>query len=251
MKIALSISLVAVMAVAHGQYVVAPNAYATTPASQHGISTFLGSSSSPQTGQMLLNANQLTGVGVGSLITGLTFRLYTKTSASSPFPSKSATWANYDISIGQSVAPLDASADGTFADNFIGTPTLVRSGSLTLSAGSFTANGVATAANPWGYEIKFQTPYTYTGGNLGIQISQSGSSISTSGLLEAAMTSDAGYTAGDYSFYYASGYQTTTGGSRDILPVTRLSVTPVPEPSSLAFFGLGAIALIRRRRQIR
>ena len=56
----------------------------------------------------------------------------------------------------------------TFAANVGPGEVQVRSGPLTILAGSFAQGSGSNPPRPapWGFEIPFTTPYTYTGGNL-------------------------------------------------------------------------------------
>ena len=240
---AVALASVFAAVVANAQYVVVPNAYANTAASTSGLNTFIRDSGNPRKGQLMINANQLGGINNGDQITGITFRLWT--GATVGFPANDATWADYSIAVGQAVAPLSGTT--TFATNFTGTPTLVRSGSLTIPKNSFTSGG---NPNAWGYEIKFQTPYTYTGGHLAIEVRHTGSNIVNvaSDFLEVATTADAGYVSGNFRSYTATG-NTATVGALANFTVTRLSVQAVPEPASLTALGIGALALLRRRKR--
>lgn len=239
MKSCILVLSVGLAAAAANAQVVVPNAYATTTASTSGLNTFIRDTGNPRTGQLLINANQL-GVAVGQQIDGLTFRLYT--GATAAFPAANATWSDYTINIGQGVA--FGSQTTTFASNFVGTPTTVRSGPLVINTGSF---GLASPTpNPFGSLIMFNTPYTYTGGNLLIEVRHSGSNIvnSATDFLECALTTDAGYNTNFWSATATS--NTATTGTAANFTVTQLHL--VPAPGSLALLGLGGLFAGRRRR---
>jgi hypothetical protein len=125
------LGLMVVTSAAHAVYTVAPNAYANAQASTAGLNTFIRDVNAPRTGQLLINANQLGAIPNGSQIVGMAFRLFA--GATVAFPASSATWADYTVTVGQGLAPLSATT--TFATNFVGTPTVVRTGSLTVNAG--------------------------------------------------------------------------------------------------------------------
>ena len=230
----------ALVASAAAQTVVVPNAYANTQASASGLNTFIRDVNNPRTGQLLINASQL-GAAVGQQIDGLTFRLFT--GATVNFPASNATWADYTINIGQGVA--FGSQTTTFATNFVGTPTTVRSGPLNIPAGAFVNDPLNP--NPFGPLITFNTPYVYTGGNLLIEIRHTGSNITNNAandFLEVALTTDPGYNSAFWSAT-ATG-ATATVGAQANFTVTQLHF--VPAPASLALLGLGGLLASRRRR---
>lgn len=230
---------------AQAQYVVVPNAYANVAASGSGLNTFIRDLNAPRTGQLLINANQLGSVNVGDQITGISFRLWTGSTAN--FPPNGATWAQYDIEVGQALAdPLQWNT--TFANNYVGTPTLVRTGPLTVPANAYIGTG--GSPRPWGTEITFTTPYVYTGGNLAITIRHGGSDIVNvaSDFLEVATTTDALYTSNAIRSYTATS-NTATVGTQANFTVSRLTVSAVPEPATMSLLGLGAVALLARRRR--
>jgi hypothetical protein len=137
----------------------------------------------------------------------------------------------------------------TFATNFVGTPTTVRSGALTVNAGSYTAGATGTTPNPFGPTVTFNSAYTYTGGNLLIEIRHSGSNIvnGSTDFLDCVPTTDPGYGVNFWSAT-ATG-NTATVGAANTFTVTRLTVAPVPEPASMAVLGIGALAMLRRRKK--
>lgn len=222
--------------------VVVANQYATTPWSPAaGLNTFIRDTGQARTGQLLINSSQLGTMAPGDLITGFSFRLWN--GATSTFTG--ATWADYEIRIGEGVAPSLGST--TFASNFVGTPYLVQDGALTQSG--YTSGASGTTPNAWGDTITFRAPYTYTGGHLTIQIRHGGSSITNPAdtLLEAVATTGSGY-ATDYRSFTALSRNATTGAEATFT-MTNLQYTPVPEPATMTALGIGALALIRRRRR--
>jgi hypothetical protein len=242
MKKSLLLATLMVASASYAQHVVVPNAYANTVApGGSGLNTFIRDVNAPRTGQLLINANQLSSLVPGDKLTGLTFRLYQ--GSTSAFPHVDATWSDYSIWIGQGVAPLAGST--TFSSNFLSTPQLVRSGALTIPANSF---GTTGTPRPWGFDIMFQNPFTYMGGHLTVEIRHTGSNITNqaNSFLEAVTTTDPGYVAGDFRSYTATTYAATTG-TQATFTVTRFSVDPVPEPGTMAALGLGVAALLRRR----
>lgn len=129
-----------------------------------GGATFLGPlANAPRTYQLLIHENQLTNV-VGKTLNGITFRLVT--SATAAFPLSDITFDDYSITLGPGVDPV--SRTGIFATNFTGLPVQVRTGPLTIPAGSFPPDD-----HEFGPSIPF-SGYTYAGGHLVVEIRKSG-----------------------------------------------------------------------------
>ncbi len=215
--------------------VVVPNVFtdAEGPGSNN---TLIRNQGNPRTAELLFNANQLANL-LGLQITGITYRLSTLPGG---YPLQTTTWADYRISLGPSVAPNQAT--GTFATNFTASPTLVRSGPLTVPPFAWQATGGA-GPNPWGIEITFTTPYLYTGGHLGILVSHPGSDNPSEGnsLLDAAVNTSPGFGT-DYRMFTATTFNAASGTETGFPTVVRLTaVNPVPEPSSVALVSLAAL----------
>lgn len=234
-------ALAAVCASVANAQVVVPNEYTNTAASTSGLNTFIRDAGNPRTGQLLINANQLTSL-VGQSIGSISFRLYT--GSTTAFPATNATWSDYTISLGQGVA--FGSQSTTFANNFVGAPTVVRSGPLTIPAGSYPGG---LSPNPFGVPITFTLPYVYTGGNLLIEIRHTGSNIvnTANDFLEVALMTDPNYNVNFWSAT-ATG-NTATVGAANTFTVTRLNVVPEPSAALLLLVGGGTALLIRKRRK--
>ncbi|MFA7445886.1 MAG: Ig-like domain-containing protein [Flavobacteriaceae bacterium] len=164
--------------------------------------------------QLLIHENQLTALQ-GQQLNGITFR--PSASASSTWPASQAIYGDYDIYLSPGVAPVDRSL--TFANNITGTQTQVRSGSLTIEAGSYPAGGGTT----FGPVIDFTTPYTYSGGHLLVEIRHTGSN-SSSKVVEAVLTTNSSLYGVAVSGCWGSGY-TSTGGSQGNAAVVQFSYT--------------------------
>ncbi|MBC7939865.1 MAG: PEP-CTERM sorting domain-containing protein [Chitinophagaceae bacterium] len=213
-----------------------PNAFAAAPAG----GTFLGPLANAQrTYQLLIGQSQIT-AHLGNALTGITFRL--PPSATADWPAAALTFASYDIRLSASVAPADRSL--TFANNVVGTQTLVRSGALTLSPGSFDSG---SSPNAFGVGINFDSAYTYGGGNLLIEIRHtgfSGTSTSVDAVLASAPPA-AGYGT-LFSAAWTANYAGTSGAQGNFAV---LQITSVPEPATAILLAAGIVALIARRRR--
>lgn len=236
MRSVLILAAAAVCASAGAQTVV-PNHRAAS----EGNSNFflMVSGTTTRTYQLMIASSQLTSL-VGQQINGLQWRLDGATTAA--WPAAGGTISNFEIRMGAGAAPSAQST--TFANNFSGTPTLVRSGSLTFGAGSFTSGG---SPNSWGPNVAFNTPYLYTGGNLTVEYRFTGMPTGTLQPSLDACSADTGQIT-EYNAMFASTNTATTGiALNGRFVVTRFNA--VPEPASMAVLGLGAAALLRRRRK--
>jgi hypothetical protein len=175
-----------------------PPAYISSP----GGAGFLGPLSNAQrTYQMLIRDSLLTGL-IGQNITAITWRLLP--SATANWPAADVNFTDYDIYLSPGVAPENRSL--TFAENIAGPQKKVRSGPLTITAGSYTFGG---SPNAFGSDITFDSAYLYTGGHLLIEIRHS-AFTGTSASVDAAGTSTPGY-GSLYSACWQSSYTATSG----------------------------------------
>ncbi len=242
MKELLVLGLAVIACSALADEVVVANAYATVPyAPATGLNTFIRDLGNTRTGQLLINQNQLGGMTPGSVITGMALRLYN--GAVSTYTG--ATWASYDIRVGEGVAP--ALGTTTFATNFVGGSTLVQTGQLTMTG--FTSGASGLTPNAWNDTIVFQTPHVYTGGHLIVEVRHGGSGIvnPANTFLEAVATLGTGYGT-DYRSFTATS-STATIGAQASFTMAKLVFTPVPEPGTLAAVSFGLMAFIARRRR--
>lgn len=209
---------------------VVPPAYKDLP----GTGTFVGPQAiGPRTYQLLIHESLLTDL-VGMSLNGITWRL--PVSAASDWPSQDVSYSSYDIYLSGSVAPEFRSL--TFANNVVGPQTLVRSGPLTVSAGTYT---FGTSPNAFAPTITFNE-WLYAGGHLLIEIRHVGNTIASRSV-DAVSTSTAGYGT-LFSAAWASS-ATATSGSQGNFAISRLSAVPEPASAMLA----GAVLLVTWRRR--
>lgn len=220
--------------------VVAPGAFTSTEGNTFATQSGHSYPFEASTLQLVVDSSQLTGLTVGSQITGISFR---QNGGGSISPTADSTFTQFDISMGAAATSAEFMSS-TFANNFSGSPTSVRSGALTIPANS--VSGGATP-NSFGPEISFSTPFTYAGGNLTIQIRSSGGSNFIQEP-DADSNPSSGYTH-TYTAVYNIDPNATSGAYVNF-PIVQLTV--VPEPSTWALvtgLSLGAFAFIRRSKK--
>ena len=199
---------------------VIPNAYAMI----NGTAAFTGPiASTPRTYQQLISENQLTNM-VGSIITGITWRL--PSNATTDWPGVETVISSYDVYLSQSVPPSQRNL--TFALNVVGTQTQVRSGSWTIPFGSFRSGG---SPNDFGYVVNFTTPYMYTGGHLLVEIRHTGFTGATSRSVDGIGTSVSGYGT-DFSACWGSGNTATSGSQGNFSVLNILTLASNIEPTA-------------------
>lgn len=231
---------VLVTGVAHADVVV-PNSATSTEAD--GTFSLTATAAAGRTFQFTFAASQLTGI-VGQEINGLQWRLGGPGTAA--WPAVDTSYAFWDVFIGPGVNP--SAMTTTFANNFTGPTTQVRSGPHTFLANSFS---FGATPNAFGSTLSFTTPYLYTGGDLAIEMRFAGQVGATNQPAFDALTASLGPGNGwgvDTSARWVSSATGLTGGNANAL-VTNL--VTVPEPSSMAFVGLSlaTVAYWKKRRQ--
>jgi hypothetical protein len=230
---------------AHAQVnVVVPNVYTNTVGG--GVSAVpIDIQGHSWTIQLVYNQNQLTDL-LGQDITGIAYRRGAPASGGG-YPLQTTTWSNYVVRLGPSVAPT--AATGTYASNFTAAPSQVRSGSWTVPPFAWPNNG-PPGPNPWGPVLTFDTPYHYTGGNLAMLITHSGSDNPNIGnaLMETTTSTSTGM-GSDYVYYANTGFDVSSGSASGFMPVVQFTaVQSVPEPASCLLIGAVVIALGATRR---
>ena len=124
----------ALAAVATAQSVVVPNASANV-SSTLVLNNPLRETGNPRTYMMGINASQLSGIPVGSLIVGVSMRAGHTSSNPAVWPTADVLYTDYEVTIGSCLPP--ASWTNAFQSNFTGTPVMARDGAMVVPAGTY------------------------------------------------------------------------------------------------------------------
>lgn len=147
---------------AYNPSVVAPVGSTTTPGN---IGYTLMFSAAGNVYQAIYREDQLRGVRIGSVITGLSLR----SGGFNTWPGTDTNINRFDVTV--STSPRQPSAmSNTFADNIGADAVLVRSGPMTIPAGAFPYASGGSRPNDNAWYIQFTRPFVYNGGPLSLTI---------------------------------------------------------------------------------
>ena len=231
---------------ARADLIVAPNANTGV---EGNTATSIPFNPDPRTFQWVFDDSQFAGIAPGSNIMGIGFRLEGGAPTS---PTGSLSFDRWDLQISQSLNAPGALST-TFSNNIAADVVLVRSGPLTLSAGSLTGGA---GPNPF-MTISFTVPYTYTAGDLLLTLRHSGwASVPGPLLLGNLDAVDLPLAVTDSAGANNADALATDAGSVHFfnVPVTQFvfesARAEAPVPGTLALFGLGlaVVAAILRKR---
>lgn len=194
----------------------------------------------PITFQWLIAASNLSALAPGDYLGSIGFRIHSGYPAA---PSFGGTYATWNLTLSPSLNPIGA-LDTSFAANIGPGAVLVRSGPLTVDAASFAAS---SSTPPFTF-ISFSTPYAYSGGDLLLTLTHTGTTGTGFG-------NDAFFNPATTDAVLHNSFNATSGSAHFFnVPITAFETTdaplPVPEPASslLAAAGCAALLLLRRSR---
>lgn len=196
---------------------VVPPANTSTP----GDATFTSQlANSARTYQLLIHESLLTDV-IGKDLLGVSWRLFTTATAN--WPPAEVTFTDYDFYLSESVTPADRNL-ADFSANVVGPQTMVRSGSLTIPAGSYT---FGNTPNDWGPEMMFDIPWLYAGGHLLIELRHTGFT-GTSRSVDAISINTIPPYGTLISACWGSGYTANSGPNGNFSIVRLTTDDPIP-----------------------
>ena len=164
----------------------------TTPGNDGNASPFSGAA---RRFQAVYGAPLLSGLPVGSRITGMRFRL-----GAGGMQVISGTVTNFEVRLSTSARQL-GNLSATFSENRGGNEVVVRSGEMVIAPGDYPTGN---SPNAWGPLIEFQQPFVYPGGPLLLEIGMTG--IANGG----AMDNHYPVTGSETAYGSADGFDTAT-----------------------------------------
>jgi hypothetical protein len=218
----------------------------------------------PRVYQEYIDESQLASITQPIEITGIRFRLAIGDTwrpvgyVGASWPNADITFSDWTMQIGQGSAAAIAdgeflSAAVTFNGNMEAAPVTTRTGSLTLLANSFAADGgvVVGAIHSFGPLISFSTPYTYNPGETLVY------AVAHSGYGSAGTPLNAFFDSAAFGNSVADAVSSTAAGANfgsaptsfAIPYIVQFEYTVIPEPgSSVVLLMAGAVLLRRRQR---
>ena len=175
---------------------------------------------------IVMDERALSGIPVGSRISGIRFRL--DDASAGPWPPAGFSFTDYELRISRA-ATTAATTSSTFAANISGAQTLVMDGSLPVIANAY-AGG--PAPRPFGPVLNFDTTYVYQGGPLALDFNHTGTGLVTV-FADASLTPATNFVNGVYS----SASRTAPVGTVTSAPAIQFEFTPptnIVVPPSLA-----------------
>lgn len=156
------------------------------------------------------------GIPAGAKILGMEFRL-DQFGAAAAWPPAAFSFADYEVRLSQGVATGAMST--TYANNIVGSQTLVADGAMTVNTGAFQDEQTPPTPEQFGRVIMFSTPYQYLGGNLCIDINHPGTGLVSTEFFDA--TDSTSFAVDGVRGVYSNVSRTAATGILTNAPVTR------------------------------